>query len=74
MTIGPFFLKAIGVNNSMARGLALGTGSHGLGTSRAVQEGELEGAMSGFAMGITGIVTSLMMPFFIEFIKLIGHF
>jgi len=33
-----------------ATGLAVGTASHGLGTARALKDGELEGAMSGIAM------------------------
>lgn len=69
MTIGPFFLRIIGVKHPIAQGLALGTGSHGLGTSRAVEEGEIEGAISSLAMGIAGIITSLAMPFFLKLIK-----
>ena len=66
MSFGPAFLRAIGVTHPMAQGLALGTGSHGLGTSRAVQEGEVEGAMSGLAMAIAGIITSLATPFLLK--------
>lgn len=66
MMVGPDFLRTIGVKHPMAHGLALGTGSHGLGTSRAVLEGDMEGAMSGLAMGMAGIITALVMPLLLK--------
>jgi predicted murein hydrolase (TIGR00659 family) len=60
--IGPLFLRRLGVRNPMAVGLALGAAAHGLGTARAVEEGSVEGAMSGLAMGLTGIATALLAP------------
>ncbi|HYD52969.1 MAG TPA: LrgB family protein, partial [Gemmatimonadaceae bacterium] len=60
--IGPALLRRIGVQRRAAVGLALGAAAHGLGTARAVEEGRVEGAMSGLAMGLTGIVTALLAP------------
>ncbi len=60
--VGPPLLRRLGVRSREAVGLALGASSHGLGTARAVEEGEVEGAMSGLAMGLTGVTTALLAP------------
>ena len=62
--IGPWLLNKCRIKNPIARGLALGSASHGLGTARAIELGALEGAISGLAIGLTGIVTSLLIPLF----------
>jgi len=45
-----------------ARGLALGTAAHAFGTTRALQEGETQGAFAGLAIGLAGLVTALLTP------------
>ncbi|GMT44062.1 MAG: membrane protein [bacterium] len=60
--IGPAFLKLIGVKSKVAFGLAMGSASHGIGTARAFQEGELEGAVSSLAIGLNGIATAIITP------------
>ncbi|MBQ7856699.1 MAG: LrgB family protein [Alistipes sp.] len=50
------------VTDPMAVGFVLGAASHGIGTSRAVEIGALEGAMAGLAMALTGFVTALLLP------------
>ncbi|MEC2305461.1 MULTISPECIES: LrgB family protein [Heyndrickxia] len=50
------------VHDPVSRGLALGTISHGIGTGEAVKEGELQGAVSGMAMGMAAILTSFILP------------
>lgn len=62
MAIGPFILDRIGVRSEVARGLALGTSAHGVGTARALSESETTGAAAGVAMVIAGIVTALVVP------------
>lgn len=57
--IGPWLLTVVGVTDPRARGLAMGTASHGIGTARALQEGQTEGAFAGLAMGLTGLVISV---------------
>ena len=59
---GPKLLNVSRVNDPMAVGFALGAASHGIGTSRAVEIGALEGAMAGLAMALTGFVTALLLP------------
>lgn len=58
--IGPEFLRAVGVRDDVALGVAIGTGSHGIGTARIIRESELQGSAGGLAMGLAGIVTSIL--------------
>lgn len=60
--IGPIVLNLIGVRDWAARGLALGTASHGIGTARALQVNELAGAFSGLAMGLNALATAILLP------------
>lgn len=59
---GPELLKKAGVTSPMAIGLAMGSTAHGLGTARAFELGALQGAISGMAIGIMGIITSFIIP------------
>lgn len=59
---GPIVLTLIGVKDWKARGLAIGTASHGIGTARALQTNETAGAFSGLAMGLNAMATALMLP------------
>lgn len=61
--IGPEILSLFGVKNEVARGIAMGAASHALGTTRAMQESELQGAMSGVAIALVGITTALLAPY-----------
>ena len=47
----------------MAQGVAVGTASHGIGTARALELGKVQGAMSGVAIGVAGIITVLLVTF-----------
>ncbi|MFP7569331.1 LrgB family protein [Marivita sp. S2033] len=59
---GPILLNLIGVTDWSARGLAVGTASHGIGTARALQVNETAGAFSGLAMGLNAMATALLVP------------
>ena len=61
--IGPVILKWSRVKEPVAKGIALGTAAHAIGTTKAMELGKVEGAMSGLAIGVTGIVTVFMAPF-----------
>ncbi len=61
--VGPIILRRIGIQSKIAKGLAMGSSSHALGTVRALEMGAVEGAISGLAIGIMGIMTALMIPF-----------
>lgn len=60
--IGPFVLNLLGIKDWAARGLAIGTASHGIGTARALQVNEIAGAFSGLAMGLNALATTLLIP------------
>ena len=47
----------------MAAGIAIGTCSHAVGTSKAIELGEVEGSMSGVAICIAGIMTVIISLF-----------
>ena len=64
----PSILKACRIYDPIAKGIAMGTASHAIGTTRALEMGETEGAMSGLAIGVAGLITvvlSLFIPIFI---------
>lgn len=52
------------IRDPMARGIAIGTASHAIGTSKALQMGEVEGAMSGLAIAVAGVLTAVLAPVF----------
>lgn len=60
--VGPFILERLGITSRIARGLALGSAAHGLGTARAMELGTIEGAVSGLAIGVMGIMTAILVP------------
>lgn len=62
--VGPVILRRLGITSPIARGLALGTAAHGVGTSRAMTLGAIEGAISGLAIALMGLATALMIPLF----------
>jgi predicted murein hydrolase (TIGR00659 family) len=64
--LGPPFLRAIGVRSPTAFGLAMGAASHGIGTARAMEEGQLAGAASGLALGLNGALTALAAPWLLS--------
>lgn len=69
--IGPPVMKFLGIESRVAKGLALGASSHGIGTARAMEMGVTEGAISGLAIGLMGVMTALMIPIFHWLIELI---
>jgi putative effector of murein hydrolase len=60
--LGPYILTWAGVRSPRARGVALGTASHGIATARAFGESELTGCSASLAMGLNAILTSLLVP------------
>jgi putative effector of murein hydrolase len=53
-------LLLLGIRADIPLGVAVGTSSHGIGTARLIRESELQGSVSGFAMGLAGIITSVL--------------
>ena len=61
--VGPVILRMLRIDSKIAKGLAMGSSSHALGTAKAMEMGAVEGAISGLAIGIMGIMTALLAPF-----------
>lgn len=57
-------LKLAGVTDPVAKGIAIGTASHAIGTSRAMEMGDTEGAMSSLSIAVAGMVTVLAASLF----------
>lgn len=56
----PLLIKLFKIDSEIAQGIAIGTSSHVLGTTKAVELGEIQAAMSGVAIGISGIITLII--------------
>lgn len=67
--IGVEVLDLVGIKDKVARGLSMGVTSHGLGTARIILDDELAGAVSGLAMALNGIFTSIVLPYLINILK-----
>ena len=57
-------LKLLRLTHPVARGLAIGTAAHAVGTARAMELGEVEGAMSSLSIVIAGVMTVVIAPLF----------
>jgi putative effector of murein hydrolase len=55
-------LRLLRIDDQRAGGLAIGVASHGIGTARAFQVGEVAGAFSGLAMGLNALATAILIP------------
>ena len=51
-----------GIKEPIAKGLALGTAAHAIGTARALEMGEIEGAMSSLSIAVAGLMTVVIVP------------
>ncbi len=62
--LAPSLAKLFRVKSPVAEGLAIGTCSHVIGTSKAVEIGEIQSALSGVAIGICGLITIVLVTIF----------
>ena len=60
--IGPILCKLFKIKERVAVGISLGTAAHAVGTTKALELGETEGAMSSLSIGIAGIMTVFLAP------------
>lgn len=71
--VGPFVCKILKIKSKIAVGIAIGTASHAVGTSKALELGETEGAMSSLSIGIAGLMTVFLAPLIYSLMnKIIG--
>lgn len=54
-----FLCKLFRITDPVAKGIAIGTTSHAIGTAKALEMGEVEGAMSGLSIAVCGLMTVL---------------
>lgn len=66
--VGPVVLRVVGIASGVAFGFAMGTASHGIGTARAIEQGELEGAASSLALCLNGIATAVLAPWIVRLV------
>jgi|LGOV01.1.fsa_nt_gb predicted murein hydrolase (TIGR00659 family) len=59
-TIAPYVMKFGHIKSDIAKGISIGAASHGIGTSKAMEMSDETGAMSGLAMGLTGVIFVLL--------------
>lgn len=62
--IGEFVCRRFRIKHPIAKGLALGTSAHAIGTTKAMEFGQLEGAMSSLAIVVAGLLTVIMASLF----------
>lgn len=58
--ISPTVFQLCKIKTPFARGIALGSSAHGLGTAKALEYGALEGAVGGLSIGLMGLFTSIL--------------
>lgn len=58
--------RLLHIDEPVARGLAIGASSHAIGTARALELGEVEGAMSGLSIAVAGLLTVALAPLFAQ--------
>lgn len=55
--VADFVLRKAHITDPVAKGIAIGTSSHAMGTAKALEMGEKEGAMSGLSIAVAGVIT-----------------
>ena len=65
---GELICKIFRITDPIARGLSIGSASHAIGTAKAMELGEIEGAMSSLAIAVAGIFTVAASSFFCNFL------
>jgi len=67
--VGIPILHRMGIRDNAVKGVAIGLNAHAIGTARALEENEECGAFSAFAMGVTGILTAIILPIVFSLIR-----
>ena len=70
-SLGIFVFDLMKLKNMDARGFSLGLASHGIGTARAMSKNKNAGVFAAVGMGLSGLVTSIMVPLFLKIISII---
>lgn len=65
--LAEFFCKLFRIKHPISKGLAIGTSSHAMGTSKAIEMGQIEGAMSSLSIVVAGLMTVVLASVFAMF-------
>lgn len=66
--LAEFICKIFRITEPIAKGIAIGSASHAIGTAKAMEMGEIEGAMSSLSIAVAGIMTVVGASIFAKFI------
>ena len=66
--IAEFVCKIFRIQEPVAKGLAIGSAAHAIGTTKAMQMGEVEGAISSLAIAVSGLITVVGASIFVNFL------
>lgn len=69
--VAPFVFKIFKITHPIARGLSLGSAAHALGTTKAVEYGEVDASMATLSLIITGLLTVISAPLIYQIITYI---
>ncbi len=64
--LGTHICRLFRIKDKVAIGVAIGTSSHALGTTKALELGETEGAMSSLSIGVAGLITVVLAPLMVR--------
>ena len=67
-SLGVFVLDLMKLKKMEARGFSLGLASHGIGTARAMSRDKNAGVFAAVGMGLSGLITSIIVPLFLKII------
>ena len=63
---GVFVCKVFRIQEPVAKGIAIGSAAHAVGTAKAMEMGDIEGAMSSLSIAVAGLMTVVAAPLFAE--------
>lgn len=66
--VGEYVCRLFKIKESIARGIAMGTSAHAIGNARAMEMGEIEGAMSSLSIAVAGLLTVVGASVFAQFL------
>ena len=64
----PAICRICRIKHKVAQGIAIGTASHALGTTKAMEMGEIQGAMSSLSIGVAGLFTAIAAPIILSIV------
>ncbi len=70
-SLGIFVFDLMKLKNMDARGFSLGLASHGIGTARAMSKNKNAGVFAAVGMGLSGLITSMLVPLFLKIISIL---